>query len=86
MKVKLSLLLVLVMVLSLFGFDPVNAEAAGIELKVLDRSEIKVTAELKKPDISSTGIKNLKDSDPDQMVRVIVELESESVIETANIK
>ena len=83
LKVKLSGLLCLVMILSLFGFAPITARAEQVNLEVLDRSKVEVTAGLKKSDFSKTDIKNMKNTDPNQMVRVIIELDQDSIIETA---
>lgn len=88
MKRKISLSLVLAMALSLFGFQPLtaNAEPKPVKTTIVSPSDVKKdkpTVE-KKADISKKEKEAVFDVDPDKMVRVIVELQEESIVEKAN--
>lgn len=84
MKRGISALLVAALGISLLGFNPMKAQAE--ELTLSSVSDVNVASLLKPkktPDITSEELEKLKTTDPNRMMRVVVELSADSVAETA---
>lgn len=76
-------MLVLALGVSLFGFNPVRVSAQELTGSAVSDLDItKVAKKERTPDISSDEV-SLAESDPNRMVRVIVELTADSIAETA---